>query len=120
MSTLEFKIPASADLYRDLGNTFLMVKCKLVKADGSDLDQDAAIAPANLLHIRIMVKRSSESIWKGLSDKDSLYPYRAIFETLLTYDKNVQETRCLLEGFAKDDAGKMDSLAVDGSAIVVS
>ena len=116
LSTLEFKIPASADLYRDLGNTFLMVKCKIVKADGSNLDQDAAIAPTNLIAHSMWSNVQVNLCGKDLSDKDSLYPYRAIFETLLTYDKNVQETRCLLEGFAKDDAGKMDSLAVDGSA----
>ena len=114
--TLEFKIPASTDLYRDLSNSFLMIKCKLTKADGADLTNAAAIAPANLFAHALWSNVAVNLCGKELSDKDSLYPYRAMFETLLTYDKNVQETRCLMEGFAKDDASKMDAIAVDGSA----
>ena len=37
LNTLEFNIPGAADLYRDLNNSYLMVKVKIVKSDGADL-----------------------------------------------------------------------------------
>jgi hypothetical protein len=116
LCTLEFKIPATTDLYRDLSNSFLMVKCKLTKVDGSPLGDTDAVAPTNLFAHSLWSNVAVNLCGKDLSDKDSLYPYRAMFETLLTYDKNVLETRCILEAFTKDDAGKMDSIAVDDSA----
>ena len=116
LSTLEFKIPATTDIYRDLSNTFLMLKVKLTKADGTNLDDAAPIAPTNLFAHSLFSNVSVNLCGKDLTDKDSLYPYRALMETLLTYGKNVQETRGWLEAFSKDDAGRMDAITMDGTA----
>jgi hypothetical protein len=112
LCSLGFKIPATVDLCRDLSNTLLMVKCKLTKADGTNLDDGAGIAPTNLFAHSMWSNVAVNLSGKDLQDKDSLYPYRAMFETLLTYDKNVQDTRCWLEAFSKDDAWKFGSLAI--------
>ena len=48
LNNLEFNIPGAADLYRDLSNSYLMVKIKVTTSTGGDLADNVAIAPVNL------------------------------------------------------------------------
>ena len=109
---LEFKIPATADLYRDLANTVLMLKCKLTLADGSRIPDDIPVAPTNLFAHSLWANISLNLNGKELQEKDWLYAHRAMLTTLLSYDKDVQETRCWLEAFSKDEAGRMDETTI--------
>jgi hypothetical protein len=43
---------------------------------------------------------------------ESLYPYRAYFETLLTYDQSVLETRGVCEGWNKDQHDVMNNVTL--------
>ena len=46
-NVLEFVIPANSNVYRDLNNTLLIVKCKVTNANNTDLAADAAVSPVN-------------------------------------------------------------------------
>jgi hypothetical protein len=112
LNTIEFNIPGAADLYRDLNNSYLMMKLKLVVAAGTDVAADVKAAPTNLPLHSMFSNVSVTLCGKEISEKDSLYPYRAYLETLLTYEKGVLDTRCVAEGWAKDDADQMDNLTL--------
>ena len=112
LNTLEFNIPGAADLYRDLNNSYLMVKIKIVKTDGTALAADAKIAPVNLTLHSLFNNASVTLCGKEISEKDTLYPYRAYLETLLTYNKNVLNTRMASEGWQKDDAALIENITL--------
>jgi hypothetical protein len=115
LNNLEFNIPGAADLYRDLNNSFLMVKIKITQADGSALANDAKVAPVNLALHSLFSNAAVTLCGKEISEKDTLYPYRAYLETLLTYNPDVLNTRMGSEGWKKDAAGaKMEALTLTG------
>jgi hypothetical protein len=110
LNTLEFAIPGATDLYRDLNNSYLMLKLKLVQGDGTNVANDIAAAPVNLPLHSLFSNVNVTLCGKELTEKDSLYPYRAYLETLLSYNPDVLKTRFVGEGWAKDQAGKMDAI----------
>jgi hypothetical protein len=56
-------------------------------------------------------------MWKTISEMDTLYPYQAYLETLLTGNADVLNTRMGAECWNKDAAGaKIEALAVAGGA----
>ena len=46
-TTIEFVKTASADHFYDLSKTLLCVKCKITNSDGSPIDANKKVAPAN-------------------------------------------------------------------------
>ena len=112
LNTLEFNIPGAADLYRDLNNSYLMIKAKLTAGDGTDLADAVKVAPVNLTLHSLFSNASVTLCGKEISEKDTLYPYRAYLETILTYDRNVLATRMVSEGWHKDDAIRIENLTI--------
>lgn len=117
LGTIEFNIPGANDLYRDLNNSYLMLKLKLVAAAGTDVAGNVAAAPTNLPLHSLFSTVSVTLCGKEITEKDTLYPYRAYLETLLSYEESVLDSRFGAEGWVKDEAGRMDNItmtAVDG------
>ena len=92
-----FTIPGAADLYRDLNNSYLMIKLKVTDAGGANLGANDAVAPSNLPLHTMFSNVSMTICGREISEKDSNYPYRAYLETLLTFDDTVLKTRALAE-----------------------
>ena len=110
---IEILIKGDNRLYLDLNNSKLEVECKITNADGTNIAADVDVGPTNLtlhsLFSNVEVLVSGQKI----SDPNTLYPYRAFFETLLSYDRNVAGTRLLTEGWMKDTTGHFDDFRVD-------
>ena len=102
LGTLGFVITPSYDLYRDLNNSKLELTIKVVSALGADLNANDPVAPTNLMLHSLFDTVSVHLCQRDVTSSDSLYPYRAYLETLLTYDKDVLETRGVGEGWHKD------------------
>ena len=45
---------------------------------------------------------------KGVTETNNMYPFRAIMETLLNYEKSVLDTRLKCEGYEEDVSAHMD------------
>ena len=94
--------------YVDLSKTILVVKAKVTKADGSDLDADEKVGPVNnFLHslfkqVDVFLKD------KLVSQATGTYSYRAYLETLLNYGPSAKTSQLTAALFYKDAAGKMD------------
>ena len=112
LGVFEFTIPGASDLYRDLNNTYIMLQLKVVDAVGGNLAGNALVAPVNLLLHSLFSNVSVTLCGKEISDKDSLYPYRAYLETLLTYEGDVHQMRTAAEGWAKDQTGRMEHTTI--------
>jgi hypothetical protein len=83
-SDLEFLIPADYDTYIDL-NIHLLIRGKLTKADGTELDStDYTAVTNNLLH-SLFSQCNITLNGVTITPAAGLYPYRAYLETLLTY-----------------------------------
>lgn len=115
LSTIEFKVNAASNLYRDLNNSYVMLTMKMLGEGGADLASNAAVAPTNLTLHSLFSNVSVTLCGKELSEKDSMYAYRAYLETLLSHSPDTLRNRFQLEGWAKDDAGKMDSILLTES-----
>jgi hypothetical protein len=115
-STLDFEIPGAANLYRDLSNSYLFLQCKVTTGTGGDLPNDAVVAPANLLLHSLFSNVNVTLCGKDVTDKDSLYAYRAYLETLLTYNSDVLNTRARAEGWCKDDGDRMNNITIAEAA----
>lgn len=108
-SPLEFLIPASGSQYINLKQTYLHIKLKVVKADGTDMDIDDRAAPVNDIlhslwsHVEVLIQQ------KLINVSTNNYAYKALMETLLSYDTNAKNTRLQSEGFFKDTSGVMDA-----------
>jgi hypothetical protein len=107
-SPIEFDIASSGDDYIDLANSYLYVKARLNRADGSDLEAADTVGPVNNLLHSLFSQVDVSLNGTLITNSTNTYPYRAYIENLLSYGpaaKKSQLTSCL---FYKDEAGKMD------------
>ena len=88
------------------------MKVKVVDAAGANLAGTDAVAPTNLFLHSLFANVSINLCGKKITEKDSLYPYRAYLETLLSYNQNVLETRGVGKGWHKDKNDLMNSVAL--------
>ena len=105
---LVFEIQGNTD-FIDLAHTQLKLALLLHNGDASALAVEQKSAPVNLILHSLF-----SQVQLGLRDQqvthsNNLYPYRAYFETLLSYSKGVKENWLQAEGWEEDDAGKFDS-----------
>ena len=78
-------IPGTGDAYLDLANTYLLIRAKVVRGDGTDLAADTQVAPVNnWLHSLF----SQVDVYINdtlVTPSSNTYPFRAYVETLLSY-----------------------------------
>ncbi|HSN23010.1 MAG TPA: hypothetical protein VLS45_02370, partial [Methylomicrobium sp.] len=69
----------------DFANSYLHVVAKLTKADGTDLDANAAVGPVNLFLHSLFSQVDISLNGTQITPATNTYPYRAMIETLLSY-----------------------------------
>ena len=103
-----FLSPGTED-YVDLSKTILVVRTKVTKADGANLNADEKVGVVNnFLHslfkqVDVFLKE------KQVTQATGTYSYHAYLETLLNYGPAVKESQLTAALFYKDTAGKMDT-----------
>ena len=104
---ITFLSPGTED-YVDLSKTILVVRAKVTKADGTNLDADEKVGVVNnFLHslfkqVDVYLKE------KQVTQAMGTYSYRSYLETLLNYGPSAKESQLTAALFYKDTAGKMD------------
>ena len=113
-TTLDFEIPGTPNVYRDLSNSYLELKCKVMKGSGDTIEAlaaDDAVAPVNNMMHSMFSDCEVTVCGTRVTDKESHYAYRAVIESLLSASPEILETRSKLAGWELDkDAGSMDRL----------
>ena len=95
---ITFMSPGTED-YIDLSKTILIVRAKVTKADGTNLEQ---ILHSLFKQVDVFLKG------KQVTQATGTYPYRAYLETLLNYGPSAKQSQLTAPLFYKDTAGKMD------------
>ena len=110
-SIIEFDIGASSGDYINLEKTTLKVQVRIVKADGTPITDKDPVALVNFsMHsLFAQVDLSLQQISLSPSVGRN-YPYKALFDTLLSRDEGAKETYLGVEGFYKDSAGFLNAL----------
>ena len=105
---ITFLSPGTED-YVDLSKTILVVRAKVTKADGANLDADMKVGVVNnLLHslfkqVDVFLKE------KQVTQATGTYAYRAYLETLLNYGPAAKKSQLTASLYYKDKAGKMET-----------
>ena len=106
---IEFQIVGTEN-YLDLAKTIILLKVKVTKADGSDLDTGEKTAPVN--NFLQSLFKQVDLFLNGIQVTQSTgtYSYKSTLETLLSYGPAAKKS--LLTGglYYKDTAGAMDSV----------
>ena len=115
LTPIEFLVPGTTKRYLDLNQSYIYIKCKFTKPDGTNIATKAG--PINYLLHSLFSNIDVELCGKQLSDANGLYHYRAMFETLLTHGNDVKESQLQAAMWKKDTAGHMDITKVDSTNI---
>ena len=110
---IEFSIPGTSTDYIDPAHVYLYVECKVTKADGTNINDNAKVAPVNLLLHSLFQQLDVSLNGKLVSSSTNTYAYRAYIETLLNYGKAAKETQ-LTSSLWYKDAVNMDYTRTDG------
>ena len=106
---IEFKVEGAESEYLDLSNSYIYVRSKILKGDGSNLENDSEVGPVNLL-LQSLFSRVEMSIGETqITRPTNLYPYRAYIETLLSFGQTPKNSQLTAALWYKDTAGHMDS-----------
>ena len=111
---IEFTITGSPDEYIDLNDTMLHIRCKIVKADGSNFTAaEQTVAPVNdLLHAQFFdVKLTVGNV--QIEGGAHLSHYKSYLSNLLLFNKATKSEQLVCGGHAKDTAGQMGAVEVN-------
>ncbi|XP_069098373.1 uncharacterized protein F54H12.2-like [Pleurodeles waltl] len=102
------------DMYLDLKNTLLHIICKIVKANGSNIANNAKVAMI-AYPIAIMFNQMDSILGDQLiTQNDNMYTYRTYIESILNYSCDALDTQLSAGLFYKDTYGNFEATALDG------
>lgn len=109
-SPIEFLVSSSESEYVDLSKTYILVKAKIVNANGTNLADDAPVSTTNLwLHSMFNQVDMQLQDTNITPSNSNTYPYRAYLETLLSFGKDAKDSQLTAALYYPDLAGHMDA-----------
>ena len=105
--SISFLSPGTED-YVDLSKTILVVRAKVTKSDGTNLDADTKVGPVNNFIHNLFKQVDVFLKGKQVTQATGTYMYRSFLETLLNYEPSAKQSQLTSGLFYKDTAGKMD------------
>lgn len=106
---IEFVIGGSGQDYIDLANTQLFVTAKIVKADGTNIENASEVGPVNLLLQSLFSEIDIKVNGSLITSCNNTYAYRSYLETLLSYGRDAKTSQLTGSLFYKDTATKFDT-----------
>ena len=114
-STIEFAVTGDGEEFTDLRNTFLKVSLCIRKSNGSALAADDNISVINYIASTFFSQVTVYLNEEEISNSSASYAYRAILESLLTFDEAALTSQFQSGGYYKDTAGLMDAVDLTAS-----
>ena len=102
---IQFQITGNNTHYLDLASSYLYVKAKIVKKDGSKLAASDKVAPGNLFLSTMFENCSVTLNGTVISDSGNFYPYQSYLQKLLAYGESFKKTELTSELYYKDTDG---------------
>lgn len=107
---IRFKINNDQQDYIDLLHSYLLLTLKVVKEDGSDLDDDTCVAPVNNIAQSLFSQVDVYLNGTLVTHSSNTSHYRAYLENLLSYDKGAKQSQLTLGGWFKDTTEQFDAM----------
>lgn len=112
---IEFVIPPQTEKWTDLNQSYLYLKVKVLKADGTHLENNTELAPVNNWFHSLFSSIDLYLNNKLITSNADTYAYRSYIENLLSYSRDCKKTQLqALELWESDTAGHMNTHAHDG------
>ena len=115
---IEFKISGNGKEFLDLACSYLYLKFKVSKADGSKLDGASKVGFTNYPIARLFNQVDVILGGKLISSATNTYAHRSILEALLNYDKEAAESQLGCGLFCKDTAGQMEEMDITADPVL--
>ena len=90
---IEFLLPGSGDDYLDVANTYLLVRARVTKANGNDIDPNTAVGPVNNWMHSLFSQVDVTLNGTLVTPSTNTYPYRAYIESLLSHGAEAKQTQ---------------------------
>ena len=113
---IEFVVPGTIGWVLDLFNSKLDLDCKITQQDNAVLAGGNLVAPVNIPLHSIINQLEVDVGDVPIEDPNGLYPYKALLQKILNYNKDVLDTQFRRVGYAKDV--RMGSTDPDAAADV--
>ena len=116
--SLKFKVSGRGKEFLDLARSYLYLKVKVSKADGSNLDGANKVGVVN--HPIASLFNQVDVIFGGklISSATNTYAHRSILDMLLNYDKEAAESESGCGLFCKDTAGQMEEMDITADPVL--
>ena len=105
---MDIHIKASGSQYLDLQRSRLHVKAKIVKEDGSKLEEADVVTPVNLWMQSLFNQVDVYFQQKLVSSSGTNYAYKAYMDVLLNFSEDAETSQMQTQLFYKDSAGAFD------------
>ena len=105
---IEFEVSSSGDDYMDFANSYLYVRAKITRANGSNLVDADKVGPVNNFLHSLFSQVDVSLNGTLITNSTNTYPYRAYIETLLSYGPQAKSSHLTASLYYKDDGTKMD------------
>ena len=104
----DFYVPALTDEYLDVSSTRLYVKAQIVKADGTAIGADAAVAPVNDLFNSLWSNIEFSMNGRAISQSNNMYAYTSMISNLIHNTEEAVKSEGSMRLFYKDTPNQMD------------
>ena len=108
---IEFVVPSHTEYYTDLSQSYLYLKCRILKPDGSNVDSGKKVSPVNNFFHSMFSSIDLYVNNKLVTSNMDTYPYRAYLENLFSYGSDVKDNQLKAgEFWYEDKPDKFDDL----------
>ena len=112
------RVSESGKEFPDLARSYLYLKVKVSKTDGSNLDGTSKVGFANYPIASLFNQVDVILGGKLISSATNTYAHRSILEVLLNYDKKAAESQLGCGLFCKDTAGQMEEMDITANPVL--
>jgi hypothetical protein len=111
---IEFFIPGSVDEYIDFSDLHIQIQCKILKADGKDLD-----ATDKVCFVNQPLSSIFQDVFLMIGDKQveggqHMYAYNGYLSSLLQFHPSAKKTHMQAWGWNEDDPGEFNADTNEG------
>jgi len=107
-SPIEFDINGTGEDYINLANTMLLVQAKIINMDGTNAADADPVGPANLWLHSLFSQVDISLNGTQVTTSTNMYPYRAMIETLLSYNDDTKMSQLMASLFYEDQACRIN------------
>ena len=107
-ASIEFHISRATTEYLDLSNTYLHVRAKVTKPDGTNLDAGADVALINYWLHSLFSQVDISLNDTLITPSENTYPYRAYLEATLNYGREAKTIHLSSALFYRDSSNHLD------------